>query len=507
MSGFRPELHVAQQSRRDKLRVHQTSSPPHHLDSEKLPIHPGLNPDIVHVRNVRNANLLYDPTVFSSEMLNFSINTNALSGQGSGESENFGNWRSLNPPQSLDWVTNYTSGSVGSGSNNQNHMFGSRESNNNMSPSTPHLLKPSSFHGYQDVQSSLANQSAEISSHHVSQKHLGTMHFSSPPLNYLNTLQDVVTSASTGAQDQLEMASLVQQRIMENELVLLPSYVNQSNTLRFDNASSNSWMNRQPVENRHHWSSGGGGGMGFSTAKNVDEDMRNGMNNDSNQQGLSLSLSSNPPSNNKLPAAQFGSQDLHASSHDDHAFKDVQSPKTGKSSADYLCSIAKPSIISKACGKSLQDIVGTSTSACRSTGPLGPFTGYATILKSSKFLKPAQQLLDEFCRNSDSKLTKTREASERMSGDVSASASVSVSTDAANAVETEAVTKGNNSGASSSTFYGSNEITSDGGAASISSGSFGPEYQQKKAKLLYMQEEVSDFFSVICPLFVNMVFI
>ncbi|BBH04993.1 Plant homeobox family protein [Prunus dulcis] len=488
MSGFRPELHVAQQSRRDKLRVHQTSSPPHHLDSEKLPIHPGLNPDIVQVRNVRNANLLYDPTVFSSEMLNFSINTNALSGQGSGESENFGNWRSLNPPQSLDWVTNYTSGSVGSGSNNQNHMFGSREANNNMSPSTPHLLKPSSFHGYQDVQSSLANQSAEISSHHVSQKHLGTMHFSSPPLNYLNTLQDVVTSASTGAQDQLEMASLVQQRIMENELVLLPSYVNQSNALRFDNASSNSWMNRQPVENRHHWSSGGG--MGFSTAKNVDEDMRNGMSNDSNQQGLSLSLSSNPPSNNKLPGAQFGSQDLHASSHDDHAFKDVQSPKTGKSSADYLCSITKPSIISKACGKSLQDIVGTSTSACRSTGPLGPFTGYATILKSSKFLKPAQQLLDEFCRNSDSKLTKTREASERMSGDVSASASVSVSTDAANAVETEAVTKGNNSGASSSTFYGSNEISSDGGAASISSGSFGPEYQQKKAKLLYMQEEV-----------------
>ncbi|KAG0453137.1 hypothetical protein HPP92_025801 [Vanilla planifolia] len=30
-------------------------------------------------------------------------------------------------------------------------------------------------------------------------------------------------------------------------------------------------------------------------------------------------------------------------------------------------------------------------------GLWGPFTGYATVLKCSKFLKPAQQLLDEFC--------------------------------------------------------------------------------------------------------------
>ncbi|CAN6442881.1 unnamed protein product [Victoria cruziana] len=29
--------------------------------------------------------------------------------------------------------------------------------------------------------------------------------------------------------------------------------------------------------------------------------------------------------------------------------------------------------------------------------PMGPFTGYATVLKNSKFLKPAQQLMDELC--------------------------------------------------------------------------------------------------------------
>ncbi|KAK2972272.1 hypothetical protein RJ640_014330 [Escallonia rubra] len=33
----------------------------------------------------------------------------------------------------------------------------------------------------------------------------------------------------------------------------------------------------------------------------------------------------------------------------------------------------------------------------RSVGPLGPFTGYASILKGSRFLKPAQQLLEELC--------------------------------------------------------------------------------------------------------------
>ncbi|PON67889.1 Knotted like homeodomain transcription factor [Parasponia andersonii] len=33
----------------------------------------------------------------------------------------------------------------------------------------------------------------------------------------------------------------------------------------------------------------------------------------------------------------------------------------------------------------------------RSSVPLGPFTGYASILRRSSFLKPAQQFLDEFC--------------------------------------------------------------------------------------------------------------
>ncbi len=52
-------------------------------------------------------------------------------------------------------------------------------------------------------------------------------------------------------------------------------------------------------------------------------------------------------------------------------------------------------------GYVIPGIVGGSASASndvsRSSVPLGPFTGYASILKGSRFLKPAQQLLEEFC--------------------------------------------------------------------------------------------------------------
>ncbi|XP_044473786.1 BEL1-like homeodomain protein 9 [Mangifera indica] len=39
----------------------------------------------------------------------------------------------------------------------------------------------------------------------------------------------------------------------------------------------------------------------------------------------------------------------------------------------------------------------TSNEPSRSSVPLGPFTGYSSILRGSKFLKPAQQLLEEIC--------------------------------------------------------------------------------------------------------------
>ncbi|KAK8651172.1 hypothetical protein V6N13_140784 [Hibiscus sabdariffa] len=42
-------------------------------------------------------------------------------------------------------------------------------------------------------------------------------------------------------------------------------------------------------------------------------------------------------------------------------------------------------------------VASTSSEVSRSSVPLGPFTGYASILKGSRFLRPAQQLLEELC--------------------------------------------------------------------------------------------------------------
>ena len=57
-----------------------------------------------------------------------------------------------------------------------------------------------------------------------------------------------------------------------------------------------------------------------------------------------------------------------------------------------------PGVVNSGFGRSAAEAAAaTVTVASRSSGPLGPFTGYASILKGSRFLKPAQILLDEFC--------------------------------------------------------------------------------------------------------------
>lgn len=510
MNRFRPELHVAQQSRRDKLRVPQSSISPHHVEDfpdnlEQLPVHLRLNPDLVQVRNVNNASLLYDPVAYSSDMVNYSVKPNVFLMErntmvhqeinaaeierpsvadyapfvnaphpispnfinplpkASIEPHTSGNWKSLASQQSGDWMLSCASGSVGSDSIIPSPMFFGEVSNT----SYPKYSKPT-YSEFHDVRSSLKNPGSEISSQDR-QKHSREMHFTSA--FYQNSLHDAFTSASNRTQG-LEMVSQVKENSRGtvhgareeggNELTLLPACGNQSDVLCLDDAGA--WTNKSC----HQWS----GQLGFAMKKS-DGELSNVVS-DSNPQGLSLTLSSNPTS--KLPVAQFGEgcglEDINTRT---AVSKDTQDLKSG-----YFCSGLKPSIISKGCGKSLQDIVGLSTSTCRNTGPLGPFTGYATILMSSKFLKPAQQLLDEFCGITSSKLVKT----------CGVSGEVSTSGDALNATETEIGAIGNNSGTSSSTFHNSNEINGDAGVGSSSCESFRPEYQQKKAKLLYMQEEV-----------------
>uniref|UniRef100_A0A5B6YLW1 Putative BEL1-like homeodomain protein 9 n=1 Tax=Davidia involucrata TaxID=16924 RepID=A0A5B6YLW1_DAVIN len=390
---------------------------------------------------------------------------------GGGDPQNCSVWKSIGSQQSCDWIVNYSSGTA---SNNQNPMFVGEGLSGSLN------MKPSYNGNYQDVQSSLTNPSSEISSQN-SHKHYEEVHFNSPPL-YPNTLQDVVTSATTSTSTQgLEMASIVQQNIRDagrgswedggggNELLLLPSYANQSDLLRLNNAFAR--INR-PVEGCHQWN----GELGFLANKS-ERDLRTLMS-DSNTQGLALSLSSVPPA--KTHVAQFGekSDSEHGHSRAGGVFGDIPDSKNLKS--DYLCSEFEPTNVgtTKVFGNTRQDAAaaGSLAFAHRNTGPLGPFTGYATILKNSKFLKPAQQLLDEFC-------SATGPKSDKISKEVRVSAVAHV-----NAAEFGA--KGGDSGVSSPTFYSSNEISGEVGAGSSSSESYRPEYQQKKARLLYMQEEV-----------------
>ncbi|KAK4419015.1 BEL1-like homeodomain protein 9 [Sesamum alatum] len=90
-----------------------------------------------------------------------------------------------------------------------------------------------------------------------------------------------------------------------------------------------------------------------------------------NGQSLSLSLSSHHSCNN-LPL------ELNLQRYDSSMFTN----NNNKVSGGFLVSCNGAS---------------TSIELSKSSVPLGPFTGYASVLKGSRFLKPAQQLLEELC--------------------------------------------------------------------------------------------------------------
>nr|KYP51773.1 BEL1-like homeodomain protein 8 [Cajanus cajan] len=412
MSNLRPESHVAQQIRREKLRIHNSSQHLHEFPNnlEQLSLHPGFNMDLLQVRNVRNANNMLDEApVYSPEtprnaleyhhqelgaaepsnrpMMNqygsFPHSMSAIHSSHKEQCElrNLGNWRNSAPHQGSDWFVNYASNA---------NPFLSSELNN-----------VSSYNELMDVQCS--NASDEIRGREI-QKQLGVLHNNNPPSSslYQNALQDIVKSASVSSHRH-DMPSLMQQNDYNiwvgnaSEVELQPSYENQPNQLRFG------WTNR-------------------TLANTLSDPL---------PQSLSLSLSSNTQ---PKPVSQL---------EQGSASEDLQS---GSGISKYVKSIVKPSIVSRDNGKSLQDTVGmpSRTISYRNVGPLGPFTGYATILKSSRFLKSAQQLLDEICCSSSSML-----------------------------------------------YNISKENSADRGVGSSFGLSSRPDYQQKKAKLLYMQEEVT----------------
>ncbi|PSS14019.1 BEL1-like homeodomain protein 8 [Actinidia chinensis var. chinensis] len=455
-NNFRPESHVAQRSRRDKLRVQQNSAAQaQHLEDypnnyEQLSFHQEINPTDLRYGNISYNP--YNPAMFSSEMLNVAENSQVLVAQKGGDrpvvdgsSDSFGNsslpmssmfnsvakmsgdpqncggtWKSIGSQQSCDWIVNYSSGLTG-GESNPTPMFVGEglasdvKVNANLSSHSLYL-KPS-FNWYQDVQSLLTNPSSEVSNLN-NRKHYEEMHFNSHPL-YPNPL-------------------------------LLPNYGDQSNT----------WMS---------------GELGYLTNKS-NRDLR-AVASDANTQGLSLSLSSVHPSK---PQTSQCREDLHSGI---GVLNDLHGSKGLKN--DFLCSNLKPTIGgSRVLGSSTsQEMVGSSAFAHRNTVPLGPFTGYATILKGSKFLKPAQVMLHEICSAMDPQPIRTCEVYDKGGSD-----EISGSADAVNVAESLVGAKGGDSGVSSSTCYDSNEMS--GEACDRSSSGERPEYQQKKAKLLFMHEEV-----------------
>ncbi|XP_008789567.2 BEL1-like homeodomain protein 4 isoform X1 [Phoenix dactylifera] len=454
MNSLRPELHVAQQSRREKLRVQHSPCPPAaHREF------PGTNtrnsdpiPDLAQVRDV------YDP---ASAMLDLSARAHNLPLAGAEASmigplpssfhEASGSLaRAGDPPSpclwrgqpNCDWIVPSFVAAGGSGAPDM-------ITNPLVSPGVCH--PKSGFSGCRDA-------SSELSSQESHQQQYGDLHFPSSQF-YHHALQGVVTSSpSTAGNHGHELASILQPSSVRepgqpcswvdggNELLLLlPSYGEQPNTV---------WASRPPAQ----WNAEGG----FARGKAAEE--FNTVGSEGGTQGLSLSL--NPVAD--LPVAQLGER--------------FGLPNE----AGHSCPHPKFSICDRGYGVSLQGIVSSSVDARRGAGPLGPFTGYATILKSSKFLKPAQQLMDEFCGSSTGpKLLEYRDEGGGSCQIASADHGDS------QVGEKENTGRGGNPAVSSSSLHSSMEGGGEAGASGEASQIHSPEIQQKKAKLLYMLEEVS----------------
>ncbi|KAL8039305.1 hypothetical protein ABFX02_10G027100 [Erythranthe guttata] len=104
-----------------------------------------------------------------------------------------------------------------------------------------------------------------------------------------------------------------------------------------------------------------------------------------NGQSLSLSLSSHHHHHHHLPLELNLQQRYDDSSSSPTMF--------GENKVSGDDGGATPYVVSKLQGGSFTSIDQLS----KSFVPLGPFTGYASVLKGSRFLKPAQQLMEELC--------------------------------------------------------------------------------------------------------------
>ncbi|KAL2239420.1 UNVERIFIED_CONTAM: BEL1-like homeodomain protein 9, partial [Sesamum indicum] len=496
MSNFRPELHVAQQSRRDKLRIQHDSNPPHYQvypnNLQQLPPHDALNYESNNLRNCRPGNICYDSSDFCSEMPNFSMNSQGMLAQKdavmvhqepdkrvgetffgslsrtipntfnpsatiSSDPQYFTTWKSIGSQSSSDWVANQTPIFVGEGLSGSSLRI-----INSCTPISTFEVKP--YLGYQELHPPLNNPATEVSNPSSQNKHYGDMHCSSSL--YQNAFQELVAAPndrSSGVelrQKGSEETSHGPWVVGGGELLLLPAYADQ---LRLKSVSQS--VNR-PADGCNQWS----GELDYAAAKNADN---------SNNQTLSLSLSSVPSP--KVHATHIADRDIAMDLHctDVCAGGNVQGSRTLK--PENL--LSDPNLLTggKVLGNVRADMMAIPALTHRNPGPLGPFTGYATILRSSKYLRPAQQLLDELCIVARPKHIEICEGPHKILEEVR------VSSDAVSNAEVPAVT-GDSSG-SSFVFNASNDKGREPEGASCSTDSYRPENLQKKAKLMYMLDE------------------
>ncbi|XP_019178399.1 PREDICTED: uncharacterized protein LOC109173615 [Ipomoea nil] len=477
----RPDLHVVQQSRRDKLRVQNipSSSSSQYLgdysgNCEHWSLqNQGPNMDLAQLPSCRYGNISYEQSVLSSEMLNFGSDSQSLVAHkndavtvnqeppssppgdkaGGGDNGQFSNsfnhfvnvsgeaqnWKSVGSQQQIccDWNNNvganYSSVSpmaVGGSSSSRGLI-----PNNCVPVSGTHSVKPGYFK-YNEAQSNLSNTTTS-----VIPGQFEDLQFSAycPEVTLGSCIETKMTSVSSLANPRESgRGSWLDSR---SELHLLPTYADQSSVLC---VNSDSEMVNRAVEG---W-------------------QRNDIS--STTQALSLSLSSlAAPSKPHFGAV--GSQ--HNVSGDLNCGFDAM-PGLRPLRSDYLYSSSKQlSKMLENAGACQDTVVRNSTLSHLNVVPFGPFTGYATILKSSRFLKPAQQLLDEVCSFSGHSALTVSALTKRVLDEI--------------CLSNDGI-EGDNSGLSS-TLFGSN----GSGVCSSSNESYlRSEYQQTRVKLLYMQEEV-----------------
>ncbi|XP_057782487.1 BEL1-like homeodomain protein 7 isoform X1 [Salvia miltiorrhiza] len=419
MNSYRPDLHIAQQSRRDKLRIQQD------IYANNFP-HDALNFDSsADVRSCRNGNICYDPSELCPEMINFSVNPLLKDGLMGAEkrapfptSFSPSATVSSSDPQyfsTCDWVANHSS------------IYAN--------PISALDVKPN-YLGYDQDMNGAASSL------------------------YQNALQDLVTSSNNVRSFGLEFASLRHKSSGEaghgpwvvggSELMLLPDQMR---------LKTQSGLITRPVDGCSQWS----GELEFAAPKDLDRDH-------SNTQALSLSLSSVPSP--KVHEAQITERDFQT--------RDVCGSTNVQDSRIWKPELPSPNQNMSAGSR----VLGAQASTHRNPGPLGPFTGYATILRSSRFLRPAQQLLEDLCCIAGTKEVEACDVSDEIMEEVRVS-SEGASNNAEHAMA------GNNSGGLSSFVYnGSSDKSRDAGGTSCSTDAHRPENLQRKAKLLFMQDEV-----------------